>query len=92
MLGDEARERYGQVKAQRDVAAAVVGEAEYLLLGFAVALAEKDLRVFKRRRVDRHEARGTERRGKSFDEKRAGDFRGGKEVAEAFQYSGLYKV
>ena len=56
--GHEAGERHGQVEAQRHPPSAVVGEPVDLLVGLVAALAEQDLRVLERRRVDRAEAVG----------------------------------
>ena len=53
VLRDVTRQRHGQVVAQGNLAAALVGELEQLLVGLAAALALDDLGVLEDGRIDR---------------------------------------
>jgi hypothetical protein len=89
VLRDEARERHGEVEAQRDAAAAVVLEPVQLLVGLRSALAGQDLLVLERRRVDREEAVGAVHAPRRVHERLARDHLLGKVVPEAFQRARL---
>jgi hypothetical protein len=73
VLRDEARERDGQVEAERYLSAAGVHETVELLVGLLAALARQDLLVFEGGRIDRKEAVGTEDDARLLDERLAGD-------------------
>ena len=85
VLRNEARQRDGQVEAQRDVAAAIVLEAVELLVALVAALAEQDLGVLERRRIDRAEAERAIDASSGLDQALTRDHRAGQVIAEALE-------
>ena len=89
VLRREASERHGEVEPHGDVPAAIVLEPIRLLVCLGAALAEQDLGVLERRRVDRGEAVAAEHANRSRDQRLACNRSCRQEVAEAFEGPGL---
>ena len=89
VLGGEAGEGNGEVEAEGDVPAAVVGEAEQLLVGLLAALAHQHLGVLQRRGVDGDEAVAAVDGPGPLEQPLAGDGQRRGIVPEALQGAGL---
>jgi hypothetical protein len=84
MLGDEPRQRHGEIEPQAHVAAAVILKAVELLVGFLAPFAGEDLEVLKRRRVDRPESIGAIDPPRRLDDPLPRHHRLGKIIAKTF--------
>ena len=82
----------GQVESERDIASAVVLEAEHLLVGFSAALAEENLSVLQCRGIDGNESEGAQDALDLGHESLSDNLLLGKAVSESFQYFGLYHI